>query len=268
MNIKKKLTLGFGFLFLIIFVLAVFCSFYIGKLSQEAGNILKDNYNSLVYSKNMISALDDMRTAISSGILNPAGNKKISDYYLKLFEEARTEFEKNLRAENANITEIHENEYVNTLNNDYGLFSNLCLQIKTGSGSPSLYFNEVHPAYEKLEHAINNITDINMQAVERKSRMTVHDSARIIGYMGIFGAFCLILASVYFWYFPFHISNSMSYLSERIKGLLNKAGLALDIRTNDEAHIILQAINLLENKLSGENKEKEPRRARGLRRRR
>ena len=51
MVLKKKLSLGLGFLFFIIFVLAIFCSYYIGKLSQEAGNILKDNYNSLVYSK-------------------------------------------------------------------------------------------------------------------------------------------------------------------------------------------------------------------------
>jgi len=254
MNIKKKLTLGFGFLFLIIFVLAVFCSNYIGKLSQEAGNILKDNYNSLVYSKNMISSLDDMRTAISSGLLNPAGNKKLSDYDSKLFDEARTVFENNLRAENANITEIHEKEYVDTLNNDYGLYSNLCLRIKAGSGSPSLYFNEFQPAYEKLEHTINNITDINMQAIERKSRMTEHDSARTIGYMAVFGAFCLMLACVYFWYFPFHISNSMSYLSNRMKELLKKTGIALDTNTDDESSVILQAINLLENKLDTKTK--------------
>lgn len=254
MTIKKKLTLGFGFLFLIIFVLAVFSSYYIGRLSQEAGNILKDNYNSLVYSKNMISALDDMRTAISSGILNPAGNRKLSDYDLKLFEEARTEFEKNLSAENANITEIHEKDYVNTLNNDYGLYSNLGLQIKTGSGGPSLYFNEFQPAYEKLEHTINSIADINMQAVERKSQMTQHDSARNIRYMAIFGAFCLMLAAVYFWYFPFHISSSMSYLSNRMRELLKKKGIAFDTKTDDEAYVILQAINLLENELNTKTK--------------
>ena len=92
MTLKKKLTLGLGFLFLIIFVLMIFSSLYIGTLSHDAENILKDNYKSLVFSKNMISALQDMRTAISSIVFSQADNQGTSDYYLKLFEAGRTEF--------------------------------------------------------------------------------------------------------------------------------------------------------------------------------
>jgi len=58
---KNKALMGLGFLFLIIFALAAFCSNHVGKLAQETDNILKDNYNSLVYSRNMISALEDMK---------------------------------------------------------------------------------------------------------------------------------------------------------------------------------------------------------------
>ena len=56
MTIKTKLSLGLGFLFLIIFALAAFCSSHVGKLAQETDNILKDNYSSLVYSRNMSTA--------------------------------------------------------------------------------------------------------------------------------------------------------------------------------------------------------------------
>ena len=95
MTLKKKLTFGLGFLFLIIIGMAIFCSYYVGKLSQDAENILKDNYKSIVFSRNMISALEDTRTAISSIVFNPADDKKTSDYYVKLFEAGRTEFESN-----------------------------------------------------------------------------------------------------------------------------------------------------------------------------
>ena len=94
MTLKKKLTLGLGFLFLIIFVLVIFYSYYIGKLSHDAENILKDNYKSLVFSKNMISALEDMRTAISSIVFNPTDNQETSDYYLKLFEAGQDRIRK------------------------------------------------------------------------------------------------------------------------------------------------------------------------------
>jgi hypothetical protein len=98
MTIKTKLSLGLGFLFLIIFTLAGFCSYYVGKSAQEADNILKDNYNSLVYSRNMISGLDEMVNAVTSTIFNPIDSGARSNYYVTLFESGRSLFEANLKA--------------------------------------------------------------------------------------------------------------------------------------------------------------------------
>ena len=243
------MSLGLGFLFLIIFVLALVCSYYIGELSQDAENILKDNYKSLVYLKDMLASLEDTRTAVTSVVFNPAEDKKTSEYYLKLFEAGRTGFENSLKSENGNITEIHEREYAATVNQGYVLYANLCLRMLKGEGGRALYFNEYQPAYEQLARAIAVINDINMQAVERKSQMAKADAVRFIRAMALAGVFCLILALGYFWYFPFYISNTIAYLSERMKTLLKKSDIVLDIKTNDEAFVILQGINLLESRL-------------------
>jgi hypothetical protein len=258
MTLKKKLTLGLGFLFLIIFVLVFFCSFYVGKLSQDAEDILKDNYKSLAFSKNMISALEDMRTAISSIVFNPTDDKTTSDYYAKLFEAARAAFEDNLKSENNNITEIHEKEYADTVNEGYVIYADLCRRIIKGERGHALYFNEYQPAFDKLRHAVTNINDVNMQAIERKSHTTQHDSANVIKLMAIIGTFCLLLAFGYFWYFPLYVSTSLAHLSGRMKDLLKKSNLVLDIRTNDETFIILQGLNLLENKLDAKGERKGP----------
>jgi len=258
MTLKKKLTLGLGFLFLIILGLAVFYSFYLGRLSQDAENILKDNYKSLVFSQRMTSALEEMRTAVTSVLFNPPAEGKTSDYYPKLFEAAKVEFEDNLKSENGNITEIHERDTVEAINQGYILYANLSLRILKAEGDRALYFNEYQPAFETLRQAVAKINDINMQAVERKSQMAKRDSARVISLTAGIGVFCLILAFGYFWYFPFYISNSIAYLSERMKTLLQKSGLILDIKTDDEAFIILQGINLLENKVGAkEEAERE-----------
>ena len=249
MTLKTKLSLGLGFLFLIIFTLAGFCSYYVGRLGQESDNILKDNYNSIVYSRNMLSGLDDMKTSISSTMYNTGHTGRMSDYYLKLFESGRNVFETNLKAENNNITEIHEKEYVERLNHDYEMYLKLCLQIKSGSGGSSLYFSDFLPACEKLKQSINGIYDVNMQAVVRKNQLAKHDSANFITSMAIIGSICILLALGYFWYFPVYISTTLSYLSDRMRNLLKNSGITFDIKTNDEAYIILHAINLLENKL-------------------
>jgi len=125
----------------------------------------------------------------------------------------------------------------------------LSLQIKSGSGSSSVYLNDFLPACEKLKRSINGIYDVNMQAVLRKNQQAKHDSARFITSMAVIGSLCILLAVGYFWYFPVYISTTLSYLSDRMKDLLKNAGVTFDIQTKDEAYIILHAINLLETKL-------------------
>jgi hypothetical protein len=248
MTLKTKLSWGLGFLFLIIFTLVGFCSYYVGKLSQESENILKNNYNSIVYAKNMLAGLDDMQTSIYS-IMHKANNPmKMSDYQLKLFESGKDLFEGNLKKENNNLTEIHEKEYVEKLNQEYATYLNLCLRMKSGSNRKEM-FNDFMAAGEKLKQSVNNIYDLNMQTVVRRTDLTKHDSVRFKHSMVVIGLICIILALGYCWYFPVYISTTISYLSDRMKNLIKESGITLDIKTNDEAQIILQSINLLENKL-------------------
>ena len=249
MSLKIKLVLGLGFLFLIIFTLAGFCSYYVGRLGQESENILKDNYRSIVYSKNMLSGLDEMQASIASAMHNADRIGAMSDYYMRLFESGRNVFETNLKAESNNITEIHEKEYVETLKQDYDSYLKLSLRMKHGRGGSAAYFNEFLPICEKLKQSINSIYDINMQAVVRKSNLARHDSARFVNFMAIIGSLCILLAVGYFWYFPVYISTTLSYLSERLRNLLKNIGVTFDLNTNDEAYIMLHAIGLLENKL-------------------
>ena len=255
MRLRTKLTIGLGFLFLIIFALAFYGSYQIQKLSRDADSIIKDNYDSLVYCKNMLLAADDMRTTVSSRIFGQ-GSDRQSPVDLQLFEASKARFESNLRAEHSNITEVHEREYVAELDNDYGLFLNLCLQtIKTG-GSPPFYFRDFMPAYQGARQTIVRINDINMDAIERKNQSTRNSSSAMVSSMAVVGAVCILLAFLYFWYFPFYISNSISYLARKMKDLLQEMGIRIDLRTGDEAFMLLQSINLLEN----EQKKKKAKR--------
>jgi anaerobic C4-dicarboxylate transporter len=137
---------------------------------------------------------------------------------------------------------------VEKLNQEYATYLNLCLRMKSGSNG-KLMFNDFMVASEKLNQSVNNIYDVNIQAVVRKTELTKHDSARFKNSMVLIGVICIILALGYCWYFPVYISTTISYLSERMKNLIKESGMTMDINTNDEAQIILQSINLLENKL-------------------
>jgi len=72
--------------------------------------------------------------------------------------------------------------------------------------------------------------------------------------MAMTGAICLVLALGYFWYFPLYISSTLSYLADKMKELLKKTGVELDMKTNDEADIILHSISLLEHRVDMKNR--------------
>ena len=98
MTLRTKLTIGLAFLFLIIFGLAIYSSLSIQRLSKDAESIIKDNYDSLVYCKNMLLSLDEMRTAVSGKVIS--GNATQMSYYdSSLFETSKATFELNLRNE-------------------------------------------------------------------------------------------------------------------------------------------------------------------------
>ena len=260
MSLRTKLTVGLGFLFLIIFGLVIYSSFEIQQLSKASDNILKDNYASLVYCKNMLLALDDMSSTISGRILGSNQNKS-DPYGSQQFESGQSTFDQNLSAERNNITEINEGEYVADLEKAYGLFLNVSKQIAEKGGNLALYFGSFLPAVSEARQLIVKIDDLNMQAVERKSQATKRTAAQMVISMGIVGTIGILLAFFYFWYFPFYVSNSISYLAKRMKELLQETGIKVDSATKDEAVVLLHSINLLENKFAGVKKETKKRKA-------
>ena len=74
LKIKTKLTYGIGLLFAMIVLLGGLSVQNIYRMSADTQNILADNYNTLLYSRRMLDALERIKT-------DPV---------------ARTEFEKNL----------------------------------------------------------------------------------------------------------------------------------------------------------------------------
>ena len=82
------------------------------------------------------------------------------------------------------------------------------------------YLSDFLPAYFALRQSIDKTNDVNMQGVERKSQSTGHDADYMITSMAAIGAICILLAFFYFWYFPFFVSNTISYLTNKMKELL------------------------------------------------
>ena len=97
-KIKTKLSLGLGFLFAVIILIGSVGAYYIHAIAKESKEILTDNYESIQYSKSMLQSLD----TFDSDTLT----------FVHLFE-------RNLKRQENNITEIGEKEYTEELREEF-----------------------------------------------------------------------------------------------------------------------------------------------------
>ncbi|MCC7030791.1 MAG: HAMP domain-containing protein, partial [Chitinophagaceae bacterium] len=185
MNIKQKLFSGIGLLFAMIVVLTVLSSICIQKLSKETKNILVANYNTIDYSRNMLIALN-------GDLVN---------------SEQLSFFENNLKQQQGNITEEGEKEMTFKLAKDFD-------KLKSGSPEPNLI--------QIIRTDISDIMLLNMQAIERKSKIAQHTADHSILWVSIVGTLCFLIAFILLFNLPNSIANPIKELSNSIQEIASQ----------------------------------------------
>lgn len=213
MKIKTKITLGVGLLFVMITLLTALSSVYINRLSNNTKNILSDNYNSIVYCRQMLIALNN-------DIATP---------------EAQKLFQENLDKENQTITEIGEKELVEKVLRDFE-------QIKLNSND-SLSLKIIH-------QDVTDILLLNMQALQRKSNIATETSKEAIIWISVVGSFCFIIAFTLLINMPSNIANPIKELTESIKQIATKNYTKrVHFESHNEFGELAQSFNTMAQKL-------------------
>lgn len=211
MRVKTKLLLGVGTLFLMVVALATIGSFYIHKSKNDTKNILADNYNSLIYSKKMIQALDDFK--------NPV---------------AVTEFEKNLQLEGNNLTEKGEKETWISLKNHYS-------EYRRGASAEK----EV-----AMRNDLGEIMRQNMDAIQHKSDIAIATAENAYVWIFALGTFCFLVATTLLFNIPHAISSPIIALTKSIDQITKKNySERLNLPVGGEFGQLADAFNIMAQKL-------------------
>ncbi len=215
LRIKSKLSLGFAFLFGAIVLTGSVGLLAINRLSNESQNILKANYESVVYAENMMIDLDKMEER-DTGIFQ--------------------DFEKNLEAQEANITEPGEQQATSSVRN---LFENY--RQNNASTTP----------ISKIRGSLYQIEDLNMAAIVRKSNGTQHTADKAKLYLSILATICFLISFSFLLNFPGYIANPIKELTEGIKQIANKNySQRINIKKGDEFGELVEAFNSMANQLN------------------
>jgi NtrC-family two-component system sensor histidine kinase KinB len=214
MSIKRKVALGVFFLFVVIIGIATMGVYYLKSLSSDSENILRNNYESLEYSKRIIQNCDSL-----------------------LLDSARSlaAIELNLQHQEENITEQGERELTHQLRVQVEKIKNTGIT------------DSVITAIRQASLAIQ---EVNMQAIIRKNEVSLNTAKRASNYLIVMGTICTLLALTFIINFPGYIANPIVQLTQSIKSIANKEyEERLHFERDDEFQELAEAFNLMAEKL-------------------
>lgn len=186
MRIKTKLNLGVGLLFLMIIILSLVSAYSVFLIKQDTENILKSNYNTLEYSRNMIFALDGMKSDSKKTIQN---------------------FEENLEKQTRNITEPGEKQATEKLKESFTLLGK----------------NNADEAVKaQIRQDIFAIMKLNLDAIKQKSDIAKQSAETANLSIAIVGTLCFLIAFNLLVNLPNNIANPIKELTLSIKEIANK----------------------------------------------
>lgn len=191
MKIKTKLRLGFGFLFVVVLFFGAISLFYMNKISVSSKVILKDNYETLSFTRKMRAILDVNNLPLPATVSN--------------------QFAALLVLEGRNITEPGEGAAVANLNAAY-----------QGIIKPGTTVENRQAAVSKARLELSAIDQLNMNAIVRKNAAAQAAVERASMYLIFAASMCFLILFSFIVNFPGFVANPLREFSEAIKEISKK----------------------------------------------
>jgi two-component system, NtrC family, sensor histidine kinase KinB len=214
MSIKTKVALGVALLFTMIIVVSAVGIYYLNDLAGDSQNILKNNYETLEYTKRITRNIDSLQVDSAT---------------------AMTRIETNLRRQEQNVTEAGEREATSALRvqverlKNAGLADSTIVQVRT---------------------LCLAIQDMNMQAIVRKNSALQDSAGSASTYLIVIGTVCTLIAFTFIINFPGYIADPIAQLTRSIQSIANKDyEERLHFDRNDEFETLGTAFNQMVEKL-------------------
>ncbi len=249
MRIKTKLSAGLLFLFLLFLIVGGVGAYYIALLTRESNQMIEDNYESVAYTKAMLSALDSMERYHTEVFFGPDSNHRAGSTGRHAYQRAVAAFEKNLWAEQRNITEAGEGEMVASLRRHFNRLREVARPLVRGPG-PAYYFKELLPASDAVRQGVLAISEVNLGAINRKNAHAQQTAKEVLASISLVGVVAFIAYFTFLLNFPGYIAGPIGELSESIRQIAARNyGQRLHFRSDDEFGEVATAFNNMAKKL-------------------
>ncbi|MEZ0541944.1 sensor histidine kinase [Fibrella arboris] len=212
MNLQSKIFLALAFLFAIILLMGGLGGYYLNQLANDSQAILQDNYVSFEYSSRMQRALPRLPEP-----------------------EAVADFERNLKKQEGNITEVGEAEATATLRREFD-------QYRKGSADEA--------TRQRMLQTLFQLDDINGQAMVRKNEIAKQTADDALVWLAVVGTVCFLIVLSFTINFPAYIARPLRELTQGIKQVTNRNfEERLHVQSSDEFGELARSFNRMAEKL-------------------
>ena len=213
-SIRTRFTLGMIFLFLIILILAIFSGYYMNELSNKTSAILKENYLSVVYAREMSEGIMNINQEITTAYLM----KRNSDS-LKIGKELGL-IEISLSAEKNNITEPGEDKLVAGIDAGIAEYRKAVINLSRIAASDAgvLFLqNKSGDLYNQLIA----LSQMNGKALEVKTDDAKASSQSALTRMTVLATLCFLIGMSFSFSFAAYFNKRFFQLYYGIKELVS-----------------------------------------------
>jgi methyl-accepting chemotaxis protein len=251
LSIRTKFALGMVFMFIIILTLLGFSAFYLNKMSGKTGAILKENYLSVVYAREMTEGLVNINQEIISDFIA----EKSPD--IQLIDKELAAIDHSLQLEKNNITETGEDKLVSGIEKGIEEYRD---SVKSYLDSPKMA-NQVLYLQKKLgllSQQLVLLSQMNGKAIEVKTDEAKAYSVSALTQMSVLGTLCFLIALSFIYSFASYFNERFFQLYNGIKEIVSSNyGQRLYFDGMDEFYEISLLFNQMAEKLT-ENESKDP----------
>ena len=248
-SIRTRFTLGMIFLFLIILVLAVFSGYYINKLSDKTSAILKENYLSVVYAREMSEGIMNINQEITTSLLRNRNSDS-----LKIAKEIKF-INESLLSEKNNITEPGEDKLVAGIETGYIEYRDSVLKFINSPKSVSGMLYLQNKSGELFQQLLV-LSQMNGKALEVKTDDAKVSAKSALTRMTILATLCFLIGMSFTFSFASYFNQRFFQLYNGIKAMVSSNfNQRLFFEGKDEFYEISIVLNEMADKLKT-NKQK------------
>lgn len=247
MNIKTKLYAGLGVLAFLILILWGSGWVFINTLAENSSAIIRNNIRTVTYMENMEQLLKELHLMQTDRLANES---TVPDLRQPPPDSIKQQMIDNLSKQHQNITEPGEANVSRQLEEAVLQYLDHYEQLdgQTTLGMES--YQQLTRQYGSIQDLLARITNLNVDAINRKNDTAQQTASNVILYMTVIGGISTLLALVLLIRYPNYIVNPIHQLIGRIKEIADQNyDQRLEFNTGDEYEELARAFNAMATRL-------------------